>query len=501
MKIINSIFIILFFSVNIYAQVIQPKQLTNYGFDARNPAFIQYPINEPYYTFPGEIFFEAHADSNINIYSMTYSAQEDSFLQPYPITTGDFHNKNVAGGFFYDSNYYKIILWETDQNGNWDIAYSKNYGNGFSIPQLFFPTGFDELSPTIVMDHFNFFYGGPNILYVSNDSVFLYTKMDTSETNTILFPANDSSSYSSPIGAFDFNGVFYAVAVETFNNNTLRLVYKKRPQSQNVWSELLVAYEGYPVQNPKFVNPSPADLYLNFEIIVNGKIKSVLLSPDNFGGGNSFLVYVIEDTTVESSNFNAFSYYIITEHNNFYSSYPYSYKIKDNDSTFIISGSENYWYENKLNTKVNESNVAIGPLSFYSDGIVSYSVWEDSSNSRINLFGLKRFDILSDVEDGNTSIPSEFILEQNYPNPFNPSTKIKFEIPGQARNDNAIVTLKVYDVLGNEIATLVNEELLSGEYEVEFNTSTINHRTSSGIYFYQLKAGSFIQTKKMILLR
>jgi hypothetical protein len=63
------------------------------------------------------------------------------------------------------------------------------------------------------------------------------------------------------------------------------------------------------------------------------------------------------------------------------------------------------------------------------------------------------------------------------------------------------VTLKVYDILGNEIATLVNEELSAGEYEVEFNTSSFNHLPSSGIYFCTLKAGEFVQTKKMVLIK
>jgi len=101
----------------------------------------------------------------------------------------------------------------------------------------------------------------------------------------------------------------------------------------------------------------------------------------------------------------------------------------------------------------------------------------------------------------------KFSLFQNYPNPFNPTTKIKFEIPGQARNDNALVTLKVYDILGKEVATLVNEEKSTGEYEVEF--SAIGGSASggdvsilpSGIYFYQMKAGSFIQTNKMVLMK
>jgi len=85
-----------------------------------------------------------------------------------------------------------------------------------------------------------------------------------------------------------------------------------------------------------------------------------------------------------------------------------------------------------------------------------------------------------------------FILEQNYPNPFNPSTTIRYSIP-----TSEFVTLKVYDVLGNEIATLVNEEKPIGSFEVNFNAVEL----SSGIYFYKLQVGSFIETKKMILLK
>jgi hypothetical protein len=100
------------------------------------------------------------------------------------------------------------------------------------------------------------------------------------------------------------------------------------------------------------------------------------------------------------------------------------------------------------------------------------------------------------VDDEENLIASEFKLEQNYPNPFNPSTTIRYEIP-----ERSFVTIKVYDVLGNEIATLVNEEKPAGEYEVEFRPESSIKQPASGIYFYQLKAGSFTQTKKMILLK
>ena len=104
--------------------------------------------------------------------------------------------------------------------------------------------------------------------------------------------------------------------------------------------------------------------------------------------------------------------------------------------------------------------------------------------------------------NNSQSIPFGFSLSQNYPNPFNPSTKISWQSPVSSRQ-----ILKVYDVLGNEVATLVNEEKLAGSYEVEFSaiggsaSGGNAYNVTSGIYFYKLRAGSFIQTKKMILLK
>jgi hypothetical protein len=100
---------------------------------------------------------------------------------------------------------------------------------------------------------------------------------------------------------------------------------------------------------------------------------------------------------------------------------------------------------------------------------------------------------LSDVNEEN-GIPTEFSLSQNYPNPFNPSTNIQYSI-----SSRQFVTLKVFDVLGKEVATLVNEDREVGSYNVEFTMN--NLQLSSGIYFYQLKAGTFVETKKMILLK
>jgi photosystem II stability/assembly factor-like uncharacterized protein len=98
----------------------------------------------------------------------------------------------------------------------------------------------------------------------------------------------------------------------------------------------------------------------------------------------------------------------------------------------------------------------------------------------------------SDIVEAEVASPNEFFISQNYPNPFNPSTTIRYKIPFAG-----FVSLKIYDVLGNEILILVNEEKPAGSYEVKFNASDL----PSGIYLYKLQAGSFFEMKKMTLLK
>ena len=103
--------------------------------------------------------------------------------------------------------------------------------------------------------------------------------------------------------------------------------------------------------------------------------------------------------------------------------------------------------------------------------------------------------IRTSVED--EILPDKFMLYQNYPNPFNPTTTIKFNLP-----ESGFTTLKIYDLFGKEIATLINENLNSGTYEVKFSTDDLkDQKLTSGVYFYQLKSGKYSEIKKMILLK
>ena len=102
--------------------------------------------------------------------------------------------------------------------------------------------------------------------------------------------------------------------------------------------------------------------------------------------------------------------------------------------------------------------------------------------------------VITGVGNNNVinTIPDSYKLAQNYPNPFNPTTKISFSLP-----KSGLVTLKIYDMVGKEVATLVNEVRNTGTYEVQFNASNL----SSGAYFYRLETSGFVDTKKMMLIK
>ena len=171
-----------------------------------------------------------------------------------------------------------------------------------------------------------------------------------------------------------------------------------------------------------------------------------------------------------------------------------SYIIVGNNWSFG-NGSSDLWY-----LKVDESGNELWNKIFGSsdnDGGTSMQLTQDggyiiTGYLSENVWLLKTEPDIVGVKSETNEIPSEFLLSQNYPNPFNPSTRISWQSPA-----GGVQTLKIYDVLGNEVATLANEYKPAGAYEIEWDASEF----PSGVYFYQLKTENYFETKKMILTK
>jgi hypothetical protein len=174
---------------------------------------------------------------------------------------------------------------------------------------------------------------------------------------------------------------------------------------------------------------------------------------------------------------------------------------------------ENYQY---VDSVLYADSVAEAYAGNHNSSTYYNKFWEIAKTFTIDLFKNASYRIacviytkwidaggLTDISENKTDLPSSFNLSQNYPNPFNPSTKIKYTIPSviatplERGKQSQFVTLKVYDILGNEVVTLVNEVKPAGEYEVEFSATSL----PSGIYFYNMRVGSYVETRKIVLLK
>jgi len=145
-------------------------------------------------------------------------------------------------------------------------------------------------------------------------------------------------------------------------------------------------------------------------------------------------------------------------------------------------------YNGPENSNDNLYSIKVDKNGFiYATGKTYYS------DTHFDFITLKYSQVLS-INQITTSVPDKYSLSQNYPNPFNPTTNLEFGI-----SELGFVSLKIYDGLGREVQTLVNEQLAPGTYNYQF--STINYPLSSGVYFYKLEAGSFVETKRMVLLK
>ncbi len=359
--------------------------------------------------------------------------------------------------------------------------------------------------------------------------------------------AQDASTYFPADPAFKWN--FEVIPLDSVNNEIDSLAYFKidsiaaNRDYNGKLASIIVSKVGVnaglpfiPLIDSTFISFDGSDVYSFTKFLNIDSLISSLLSPP---GSKNNLSKALEN----QSSGGWFSYYHFAQAQN------QPYQILSMDTTVDLDGASiSIRFEIKgkrladqiIQTKAGEFNCK----KFNIQNIVSYlittnfavplitgndSVWiaqnewivqEIVPTTKLDLsllgFGAqyfpgKRQSLIPGIPTGIKEVQedvSDFKLYQNYPNPFNPTTIIRYSIPdltGQAGpltpNEGTLVQLKVYDILGNEVATLVNEHKLAGNYEVEFNPALFGNRISSGIYLYRLKTGTSSLAKKLVYLK
>ena len=173
-------------------------------------------------------------------------------------------------------------------------------------------------------------------------------------------------------------------------------------------------------------------------------------------------------------------------------------------SALLLSLDSNLTWDS-VRAIINKTADKVGAYTYTSPGPLPNlgSTWnEEMGYGKVNAYNALRYVVLTSVNQHTNYVSDNFHLSQNYPNPFNPVTVINFELPQAILNDefgrgSLKVRLIIYDITGREVALLVNKELRAGKHEVKWNAANY----PSGVYFYELIAGEFRETKKMLLIR
>jgi len=497
----------IFLSNQLFAQSFEKKQITNFNYDSRGASFPIYPMGYSTLSKP-PLFYEAHDGNSVNIMMMSYNPYSDSFYSSVPITANNFKNINPIA---MDNNWYPNtkmnLVWQTNENGNWDIVMRTFFDSIWGEKKFLLDSPGSETNPKWIINSYDYIsnYDEFEFLYEKNNSVYLYHQKDTLIKNEVVFQGNDTIFYTQPSGVYIFPyggspqaGLYVVVTARKTDGSSI-IKYRIRDYYDSLWKPIQVAFDSNYSENPKFFRIYN-DALLSFESKVNGlKSVSIFTRIDQLGH-NWEAIRLLDDPLIQYSDFTNHFYLIITQRqslntlttnaSDFEIYSPHSYKIIKNDSVFVTFNPL-FFPDQLFFTNVKNTSTSIGNLGMYPFGYgVSYAIWEDSANGHINLFGVKRLDPIGDVNDKIISV--NFILYQNYPNPFNPKTIIKYELLSRDH-----VTIKVFDVLGKEVAALVNEEKDAGEYKTVFDGLNL----ASGIYVYRLSVGNHHLSRKMILLK
>lgn len=385
-------------------------------------------------------------------------------------------NSEIA---FNDSDNINIC-WENFNGNYWQILGCFYYPKSKTVGEKIIIRDSLQNRPQISLSN-------TKLVWIENDHLYIGNIIPQLSAIQII----DSNKCSNPnIRKYIFRGY-------------IEIVYEKEKDGKHsIWEAI---YDVNPYPNWSYnvlsngsenLNPKLGDIGICFQSFINGYWK-VIYTP--------YINFPFDTTLNENCNFqnpSIFSFPIITnsvfqfsDETPFFVAFD-SDSIENNKEIFIKTF---YFYNPKYdslyiisNSEGDDSNPFITYCRL-NDTFYVAILWEHNNGDDTEIWIAKDVfnPVMDIIKDKNTFV-NIFYLNQNYPNPFNPITNINYEI-----SQTNFVTLKVYDVLGQLIKTLVNEEKKSGSYSVTFDGSNF----SSGMYFYQMKVGNFVQTKKMILLK
>lgn len=375
---------------------------------------------------------------------------------------------------------------------------------------------------------------GSNVNYIHNNSASSTTEktvmswsQDVSTTKWVrrTYPINGGTQYSSPAN-LSHTGINSQVSNGSDYNNMKANIFRSSASlyyfTQSTTDFSAAQEEGGGGLNKITVDDTLVTFGRSGVADINGvefifEIGDILV-------GDSIIQFIDKPDTIVYTSSNELNEYtrtksfVLTPSTNFYFTNIYYTVLKSSPDTALSNADAVNFKAELVNANTNQVIGAFDNITYSKNNLQKYASIDyevDCSGIISGEYYLRlvtsvnteaEYALANIISDNTTlakknfnkvnftgsEIPITYELSNNYPNPFNPSTTIRYQIP-----QDGIVTLKIYDILGSEVATLVNEEKLAGKYEVIFNASNL----ASGVYIYKLQAGDFVSSKKMILLK
>jgi len=475
------------------------------------------PIGRPAYGVIGDYLF-VFGGQNQTSQAVAYRISDNTWISSTPASAAGYNQSScVAHGELYKmSGTGSVSVFEkftpnTDGTGLWTTLASA-------------PSALNNAQASIVYDNGDYIYASSADYATPTSSAFARYNL-TSNTWETLTGSPNPKRYA---GMAYLNGVIYLIGglVPTGGDPVVCQKYDIATQSWGTIAPSLEAlnftkwsvstdgryvwlvgsgggYSTYPSSNKVYYydpianswqmeSMLPAERGLALGLFLTGHNKLFFGGGNVGGSGTAFTNQCWEGTggiyiPVELVSFSASA-------NDGEVSLNWTTATETNNASFEIERSlDNIDYITISNLKGNGTTTEMHTYSF--TDVVSISAKMFYRLKQIDFNG--SFTYSKTIEVDVNTMPGDFVLSQNYPNPFNPSTTIKYSVSKIINNQSSIINLKVYDALGNEVATLVNEEKSPGNYEVEWNASGF----ASGVYFYRLKAGDFNSVKKLVLMK
>ncbi|MFA7360183.1 MAG: T9SS type A sorting domain-containing protein [Candidatus Kapaibacterium sp.] len=497
------VFINLFLlNINIsYSQFLQNLKKLSFGND-RNPSFRVRDDGYNISNIPFEFLIYERVNGNASNILVSKINTDGALDSGYYLTNDVFANINPSIGYYFQTNQVSEIstafaVWETDKNGNKDIyarIYKQNQGwlPEFSIDN----SAGEQANPKAAMFNGSIYavvYQSANdiklkLINVVNQSVLLDTNLTLGIIDICKNPYIVISQGSSPTMYITYEREFSA------SQNSIYCLKSSLPAPLNFMIDT-VRYSGVNYNAgmaPMFFYPSPY-LFI-YESDKNGK-RNVFGTQIKFNGQSSVSYDVLTSQYFDLWGYSGTEFFIGKNTTNGV----FAFISKQSNSLYAKVKMGGFWGDSLTALISNDTNYK-SKTGFstcqYVPNTASFRYWivfgKNISPSENGIYGTTFTSSAMNVVRVSDEIPSSFSLSQNYPNPFNPVTVVRFSLSVVSN-----VVLKVYDVRGQEVETLVNERMLAGSYQTEWDASG----NPSGVYFYRMVTNGFSETKRMMLLK